>query len=304
LAISKNRAAQAPDSRDRAFHFFNHLFLLAAIAVILIPLIHVVSQSLSDPSAVLNGRVTLLPVEPTVSTYAYVMRDKDFLRGFANSALYTSAGTAIAVLITIMAAYPLSRQEFVGKRVLMGMIAFTMIFEGGMIPLYIVQRNLHLVDTMWAIILQHVFSAFNIIIAKTFFTTNIPTEMYEAAEIDGADDFTIFFRIVIPLSKSIMAVMVLIFALFFWNNYFDALIYFNTAEKYPLQLVLRNIVTSAQVQSRMVELTGVVGSNQMLALTESLKYVTTVCASIPVLLLYPFIQKHFQKGLMVGTVKG
>jgi ABC-type glycerol-3-phosphate transport system permease component len=300
----KKKRVLTLDRRDRVFHVINNFFLLIMIVAIAIPLLHVISQSLSDPSAVLNGRVVLTPIQPTISTYIYVLNDKNIMNGYANSILYTVVGTVIGVIITILAAYPISRKELVGGKFILGAFTLTMVFGGGIIPTYLVVRDLDLIDSIWALVLPNAFNAFNILIARTFFINNIPTELYEAAEIDGSSDLNTFFKIVIPLSGSIIAVMVLFNAVGLWNLYFDALIYLSSSDKYPLQLVLRNIMTSAQVQSQMVEATGVVGSNQMLALTEALKYTTIVCASIPVLILYPFIQKHFQKGVMMGTLKG
>ncbi|MDR2657967.1 MAG: carbohydrate ABC transporter permease [Oscillospiraceae bacterium] len=292
------------DSRDRWFHLVNYVLLGLCILIIAIPLLHVISQSLSSPSDVLNGRVTFLPVNFTASTYGYVLRDKNIMSGYKNSLYYMTVGTLISVTLTILAAYPLARRDLFGRKALLFLFTFTMLFGGGMIPTYLIVRQLKLIDSIWALVLPNAINAYNIIIARTFFQTSIPTELYEAAEIDGASDTLVFFRVVMPLSASIVAVMVLFNAISLWNVYFDALIYLNTSSKYPLQMVLRNIMMSAQVQSAMVEATGKVASAEMLALTEALKYTTIVCASLPVLALYPFIQKHFTKGIMIGTLKG
>lgn len=303
--IAHNRPVHVKlDARDKWFHTINFIFLGLCIIIIAIPLLHVVSQSLSSPSDVLNGRVTFVPVNFTVKTYGYVLRDKNIMSGYRNSLYYMAVGTAIFVTLTILAAYPLSRRDLFGRKTLLFLFTFTMLFGGGMIPTYLVVRQLKLLDSIWALVLPNAISAYNIIIARTFFQTSIPGELYEAAEIDGASDTLVFFRVVLPLSASIIAVMVLFNAVWLWNMYFDALIYLNTSSKYPLQMVLRNIMTSAQVQSAMVEATGKVASTEMLALTEALKYTTIVCASVPVLALYPFIQKHFTKGIMIGTLKG
>lgn len=289
---------------DKIYHAFNYFFLGLAIVLVSIPLINVISQSISDPSAVLNGKVTFLPVGFTLETYGYVFRDKSIMSGYANSILYTVVYTVIGVILTICAAYPLARKNLYGRKTIMFLFVFTMMFNGGMIPTYLVVRDLGLIDTIWAFVLPNAISAYNIIIARTFFMTTIPEELYEAAEIDGSSDMRTFLRIVLPLSKSIVAVMVLFFAVYIWNCYFEALIYINSKDKYPLTMVLRSIMTSAQMQSQMIQATGQVRSQDMLGLTESLKYATIVCASLPVLALYPIIQKHFTKGLMLGTVKG
>jgi putative aldouronate transport system permease protein len=286
------------------FNLVNNLFLLLCVLTVAVPLVNVLSQSLSSPAAVLNGKVTLIPVDFTVKSYGYVFHNNSIMTGYANSILYTAVGTAIAVAMTILAAYPLTRKKLHGQKFFLFLFTFTMLFGGGMIPTYLVVKGMGMIDTMWALIIPNAISVYNMIIARTFFMNTIPNELYEAAEIDGANEFTVFFRIVIPLSSSILAVLTLFYAVGLWNMYFDALIYINTASKYPLQLVLRSIMTSARVQSQMVQATGAVQSTEMLALTESLKYTTIVCASLPVLALYPFIQKHFTRGVMIGTLKG
>lgn len=289
---------------DRIFHVCNDLFLFICLVIVIIPLLNVVSQSISDPSAVLNGKVTLLPVDFTLKTYGYVFHDKSILTGYSNSILYTVTGTLISVFLTLLAAYPLTRKNLPGKKILMFLFTFTMLFGGGMIPTYLLVKNLGMIDSMFALIIPNALSVYNMVVARTFFMSTIPNELYEAAEIDGANDFVVFGKIVLPLSKSIIAVLTLFYAVSLWNMYFDALIYINTATRYPLQLVLRNIMTSARIQSSIVQATGVVQSSDMMAITEALKYATIVCASVPVLILYPFIQKHFTRGVMIGTLKG
>jgi ABC-type glycerol-3-phosphate transport system permease component len=292
------------DTRDKVFHAVNYVFLGLCIITVMIPLLHVLSQSLSSPSDVLNGRVTFVPVNFTATTYGYVLRDKNIMTGYKNSLYYMAVGTSISVALTILAAYPLARGDLFGRKVFLFLFTFTMMFGGGMIPTYLVVRQLGMIDTIWALVMPNAINAYNIIIARTFFQTTIPTELYEAAEIDGASDTLVFMKVVLPLSASIIAVISLLNAVALWNMYFDALIYLNSAAKYPLQMVLRNIMTSAQMQSAMVEASGKVASTEMLALTEALKYTTIVCASVPVLALYPFIQKHFTKGIMIGSLKG
>lgn len=304
MSKKKNSNKIKLDSRDKVFHVFNNIVLAFSLLIVAIPLLNIISQSVSEPSAVLNGRVTFLPVGFSLRTYQYVFADKGIMMGYLNSIIQTVVGTIIGVVLTILAAYPLARKGLYGRRVILFLFTFTMLFNGGMIPTFLVVRDLHLLDTMWAIILPNAISAYNIIIARTFFETTLPEEIYEAAEIDGAGDIVTFVKIVLPISKSVIAVMVLFFAVYIWNLYFEPLIYLDSSSKYPLQMVLRNIMTSAQVQGSMVQATGQVQNTDMLAMTESLKYATIVCASIPVLLLYPFIQKHFTKGIMIGTVKG
>ncbi len=287
------------------FHVLNNLFLTLCLIIVAVPLVIVLSQSISDPSAVLNGRVTLMPVGFTLKTYTYVFADRMIMTGYVNSIIYTVIGTAIAVFLTVCASYALSVKSLRGGRFILLLFTFTMIFSGGMIPTYLQIRSLKMIDTLWAIILPNAVSAYNLIIARTFFMNTIPGEIYESAEIDGASDMGMFVRIALPLSGSIIAIMALFYAVGLWNVYFDALIYLNSSDKYPLQMVLRNIMSNAQIQSQMVESTGsTVKNTEMMALTEALKYATIVCASVPMLILYPFIQKHFTKGLMIGSIKG
>lgn len=289
---------------DRVFSACNYIFLLLCLLVVAFPLLNVLSESFSDPSAVLNGQVMLFPVGFTFKTYTYVFRNHSIMSGYLNSFVYTILGTLASLALTIMAAYPLSRKTLYGRGPILFLFTFTMLFGGGMIPTYLLIKDLHMIDTLWALIIPNALSVYNMIIARTFFMTTIPNELYEAAEMDGASDMVVFFKIVLPLSKSILAILVLFYAVGIWNMYFDALLYINTPDKYPLQLVLRNIMTSAQSQNDMVKATGVVQSTDMLAITEALKYATIVCASVPVLAMYPFIQKHFTKGVMIGTLKG
>ncbi len=290
--------------QDRIFHLLNGILMVLCAFCILIPLVNVISSSVSNPSDVLNGRVTLLPVHFSIKSYLYVFKDNSIASGYLHSILYTVLGTLIAVAMTILAAYPLSRKSLKGRKVFLAFFMFTMFFSGGLIPTYIVVKNLHMLNTMWSVIIPNCLSVYNIIIARTFFNEQIPGELYEAAEIDGANDYDVFFRIVLPLSKAIIAVMALFYAVGLWNMYFDAVLYLNSYDKYPLQVILRNIMNNAQIQASMVEATGKVTSTDSLAITESLKYTTIVCASVPMLLLYPFVQKYFTKGVMIGSLKG
>lgn len=290
--------------QDRIFHFINAVFLILCAFIILIPLVNVLSSSFSSPSDVLNGKVTFFPVNFSLESYTFVFKDNTIVSGYLHSILYTALGTLISVTMTILAAYPLSRKFLKGRRAFLSFFMFTMFFSGGLIPTYIVVKNLHMLDTIWSVIVPNCLSVYNIIIARTFFNEQIPVELYEAAEIDGANDNHVFFKIVLPLSKAIIAVMALFYAVGLWNMYFDAVLYLNSYDKYPLQVILRNIMNNAQIQANMVEATGRLSNTDSLAITESLKYTTIVCASVPMLLLYPFVQKYFTKGIMIGSLKG
>ncbi len=287
---------------DKAFMVVNTVFLLLSLVVVLVPLVNVVAQSLSAPSEVIAGRVSFWPKKPTLMAYEEIFRSRLLLNGYANSIQYTFFGTLINVVMTVMCAYPLSRKDFVGSKFLMGLFVFTMIFIAPLIPTYLNIRSLNLLDTIWAMILPGAISAYNMVIARTFFMNTIPDEMLEAADLDGASDMQVLFRLVLPLSKSIMAVLVLFYAVGHWNSYFEAFIYLNSESKLPLQVVLRNILANAKMIEQMANAT--VEQSQRLALVEVLKYAVIVFGSLPVILLYPFVQKHFVKGVMIGSVKG
>ncbi|MDR1542621.1 MAG: carbohydrate ABC transporter permease [Clostridiales bacterium] len=289
---------------DRIFHAFNYIFLLFCFLVVAVPLANIVSQSLSSPPAVYAGRVFLLPVEPSLNGYARIAGNQTIARGFANSVCVTALGTAISLVLTIMAAYPLSRKALRGRKLFMWLFTFTMLFNAGLIPNYLLLQSLGMIDSLWALMIPNAVGAWNVIIARTFFETTMPDELYDAADIDGCSDFGVFTRIVLPLSKPIIAIMILFYAVGIWNSYFDPMIYLQTQEKFPLQLVLRNIMTSSILQASMTNVSAARENSAQLAMIEVMKYAVIVLSSLPLLLLYPFIQKHFVKGIMIGAVKG
>ena len=223
--------------------------------------------------------------------------------GYLNSIVYTVSGTALSIALTLLAAYPLSRDDFRGKKFFTVLFVFTMMFNGGLIPTYLLVKNLNLTDTMWAVILPTAVSAYNMIVARTFFKQSIPKEMLEAAEIDGCTDFRFFCKIVLPLSAPIVAVLCLWVAVGLWNSYFNPMIYINSESKYPLQLVLRKILLMSQVDFTAASVDPEkLAKNQYLS--EMLKYGTIVISSLPLMIIYPFVQKYFVKGVMIGSVKG
>ncbi len=290
--------------KDLAFDIINNIFLFFCLVVIALPLLNVVSQSISNPLSVLNGKVFLLPVKPTLRAYEHIIRNSSLISSFLNSVFYAVFGTVISVSLTIMAAYPLSRKSLAGRGIIQFIFVFTMLFSGGMIPTYLIVQGLGLIDTRWALLLPNAVGVWFVIVARTFFQSTVPVELYDSAEIDGAGDLRTFFKIVLPLSIPIVAVLVLFYAVEIWNRYFEALIYLNSGDKYPLQLVLRNILKSSEMQSALIQASGKVPDEERMALTEVLKYAVIVFASIPVMVLYPFIQRHFTKGLLIGTLKG
>ncbi|WP_274365907.1 carbohydrate ABC transporter permease [Paenibacillus thermotolerans] len=279
-----------------------YVFLILSLIVVAYPLIYIVSSSFSSSSAVISGKVWLFPVEPTLRGYEAVFQNPQIVKGYGNSLFYTVFGTLLNVIMTITAAYPLSRKDFHGRNLITALFVFTMLFSGGLIPYYLTVKELGLLDTRWAMIVPGALSVWQVIIARTFFQTSIPTELTEAAHMDGCGDFKFLLRIVLPLSKPIIAVLVLMYAIGHWNAYFDALIFLKTADLYPLQIVLRNILILNSVDATMIKDVDELAERQ--GLKELLKYSLIVVASAPVLMLYPFVQQHFVKGLLIGSVKG
>ena len=286
---------------DRVFMFFNASILLVITVAILLPLIFIVSASFSSSEAVIAGRVSLWPVDFSLQGYQTIFEHKKVWDGFGNSLFYTVFGTIFNVFMTIIAAYPLSRDDLVGRRVITIAFIFTMLFSGGLIPTYMVVRDLGLLNTRAAMILPTGIGIFNLLITITFFRTTIPPELIEAARIDGANDFRTFGSIILPLARPIIAVLALFYAVSHWNSYFSALIYLKDQELFPLQIVLREILIENSIDASMlIDIEDLVARE---GLRELLKYSLIVVASVPVLILYPFVQRHFVKGMMIGSVK-
>ena len=286
---------------DRIFDGVIYTILGLLTASYLYILIFTVSASFSDPNAVYSGRVILWPVDFTLQGYERVFQEKMLWIGYRNSIVYMTAGTLISTMLTITGAYALSRRDLPGRNIITGLLVFTMFFSGGIIPLYLIVRSLKLLDTMWALILPGAISMSNLIIARTFFANNIPTGLLDAARIDGCNNIRFFFRIALPLSKPIIAVIALYYAIGLWNDYFNAMIYIKTRTSYPLQLFLREILISSQTSSAM---TGDVLEQELLAqLQEIIKYTLIVVGSVPLLVIYPFLQKYFVQGVMIGSLK-
>lgn len=287
---------------DRTFSVVNTLLLIFALLIVALPILYVIAQSLSSPQEVIAGRVLFWPRRITLIAYKEIFRSKMLLSGYKNSILYTFTGTVVNVVMTVVCAYPLSRKDFVGRKQIMRLFVFTMIFSAPLIPSFINVRNLGMLNSIWAIIIPGAISAYNMVIARTFFMSNIPDEMIEAADLDGASDMQILIRLVLPLSKAVIAVLVLFYAVGHWNSYFDAFIYLSSEDKLPLQVILRNILANAKMIEEMADAT--VEQSERMALVEVLKYAVIVFGSLPVLILYPFVQKYFVKGIMIGSVKG
>ena len=286
---------------DRIFDILNYVFLTLCLLIVAYPLYFIVIASVSDPTAVYAGKVILWPARFTLEGYQRILDYESFFTGYRNTVIYTVVGTTVNVLITIPGAYALSRKDLVGRNFFMMGVTFTMIFSGGLIPTYLLVISLNLYNTMWALILPVAVSAWNLIVARTFFQQTIPDELLEAATLDGAGNTQFFLRVVLPLSKSIIAVMVLFYAVNHWNSYFNALIYLKSAEKYPLQLALRNILFENSLGD-MVEDASTLALQQRLG--DLIKYGIIIASSLPLLILYPFLQRFFIQGVMIGAVKG
>lgn len=294
------------NTKDRFFKFLVYCFLTFALLIVLYPLIYIISASVSDPTYVNSGKMWLLPKGFTLEGYKLIFEDNSIWRGYLNTIFYTILGTSINLAITIPAAYALARRDLVGRNIIMGLFVLTMFFSGGLIPTYLVVKNLGIIDTIWAMVLPNAAAIWNIIVARVFFQVTIPQDLEDAATIDGATNFKMFFKVVLPLSAPIIAVMALFYGVGHWNGYFNALIYLSDRKLYPLQLVLREILvlqsmdpTNASVSKSMAE-----AMHSKAKLAAVIKYGVMIVSSLPVIMIYPLLQRHFVKGVMIGSLKG
>lgn len=298
--IAKNRISTSRD--DLVYYIISGFIMSVLLVMALYPMVFVLSASFSSGDAVSSGKVILWPVELNLEGYKTVFRNNDILRAYWNTLLYTAVGTLINVSMALITAYPLSRRDLRGRGFLMLIFTFTMFFSGGMIPSYINISNLHLMNTFWVMVLPGALSVYNMIVTRTFIQTSIPYEMLEAASIDGCNDTKYFFSFVLPLSKAIIAVNTLFSAVNHWNAYFNAMIYLNDRDKLPLQNIMRELLVLNEMN-----LSDLVDPEQALLMLNSvavLKYALIVVATVPILCAYPFAQKYFVKGVMIGSVKG
>lgn len=291
-----------PMNSDTVLDIVITVILVVVGCIVAYPLINVLASSFSSAEAVTGGKVWLWPVDFNIEGYKAVFRTNDVLIGYANSLLYTVVGTCINIVMTLLAAYPLSRRDMPGQGFFSLMFTFTMIFSGGMIPNYILIRDLGFLNTIWAMVIPGAITVHNMIITRTFMVNSIPKEMLEAAQIDGANDIQYFFKMVLPLSGSVIAVITLYYAVAHWNAYLNAFMYLSDRKRYPLQIFLRDILISNKVENEM--LIDEFGNMATQGLGDLLKYSLIIVAMVPVLLIYPLVQKHFVKGVMVGAVKG
>ena len=293
------KSVRKKSAGDRFFYTINAVFLVFLAAIILYPIYFIIIASISDPDAVLGGQVFLYPVRITFEGFRKVFQRRDIWTGYLNTIWYTLATVVLSLFVTIPAGWALSRKQTPLRKFWMVFFIIPMFFGGGLIPFYNVMSSLHLVNSAWAVILPAILSVWNLFMTKTFFESSIPEGLLEAARIDGAGKFRTFISIVIPLAKPIIAVMALYYAVGQWNSYFNAMIFLQDEKKYPLQLVLKEILIASE--------STVGGSGetilQQYRLANQLKYVSVIVSSIPVLCLYPFVQKYFAQGVMLGSLK-
>lgn len=275
--------------------------LIFIMVVILVPVLFIIASSFSDAKAVSAGRVFLWPVDFSLAGYQVIFQSPNIVRAFANSVAYTAVGTVVSVSLTLLAGYPLSRTDLRIRGGVMFLFTVTMFFSGGMIPTYLVVSKLKLVDSFWAMILPSAMGVWNVILIKTYIQSSIPGEIYESASIDGCSDWKYFIQMVIPLSKPIIAVMILLYAVGKWNDFFSGLLYLNDVNKQPLQLLLRNILVTNDAAGMQLSLTEQMNRQELKTL---LQYSLIIVSSVPVMILYPFIQKYFVKSIMMGSIKG
>ena len=300
---SKHSTAIKHSSSDRIYYFFNYVLLGVILIIVAYPIILVVSSSISNPDAVTRGEVKFWPVGFSLEGYKAVFKDPMIITGYLNSLYYLVVGTSVNILMTILAAYPLSRKDLVGRRPLLFIFSFTMFFSGGLIPSYLLVNQLGLYNSPLAIIIPSAMSVYQVIVMRTFFQTTIPGELLESAQIDGCTNFSFLWRVVIPLSGPIIAVTALFYGVANWNSYFNALIYLNDTSLYPLQLVLRQILVMNDVSFEMLA-QDPAAMQVKLQLIELIKYAVIVVSNIPLVIAYPFVQKYFVKGVMIGSLKG
>lgn len=286
---------------DKTFDIINHIFLGVVLIIVFYPLWFILIASFSDPAAVASGNVYLLPKEFNIDGYLKVFQNKKIWLGYRNSIFYTILGTGINLGFTLPAAYGLSKKSLPGQGFIMGFITFTMFFSGGLIPSYLLMDNLGLNNTIWALVLPGAVSVYNLIVTRSYMSSSIPLELEEAAQLDGCSEFQLFFKIALPLSKPIIGVILLMYAVGHWNSYFNALIYIRDQALYPLQVILRDLLIQTEQAASMG---GDASVMELQRVADMLKYGVIVVSSLPVLCLYPFVQKYFEKGMMIGSLKG
>ena len=307
-----NKAATAPVMNkpmkirgtrgDRIFNGIAYVVISLLTMIVLVPMINVVSSSFSSAAAINGGKVLLWPVEATLENYKIILGYESVWLGYRNTIFYTVGGTLINVFMTLICAYPLARKGLPHKGFFTFLFSFTMMFSGGMIPSYLLMRDLHLLNTRWALILPGAMAVYQMVVTRTFIQSTIPTELLEATQVDGCSDFRFFFQFVLPLSKAVIAVIALQYAIAHWNDYFHAFLYLSDDELYPLQITLRKILIMSQIANSEIDDPELAAA--MVGMADLMKYALIVVASAPIMCIYPFIQKYFVQGVMIGSLKG
>jgi len=287
------------DKKDHAFNTLIYVLSVIFLILILIPLLFVLANSFSDYNLVFEGKVSLWPKNFSFEVYQVVLANPSIKRGFFNSILYTVIGTIISLALTLSSAYVLARKDFHSRHFFAILFLIPMFFSGGMIPTYLIVDRLNMINTIWGFIIPGCLSIWNVLVTRTFMVQSVPWELIEAAKLDGCDDFTLFFKIVLPLCIPIIAIMTLFYAVGYWNSYFNSLLYLTDPSLYPLQRILSDIIISSDISS-MGTGGGLDSQGRMI---EAIKYVTIVVSSAPILLLYPLLGKYFEKGMLVGSLK-
>ena len=297
----KQKKAKRLSTSDYIFNIIVYSFSIMILLAVVYPVYFIIIASFSDPYAVSGGKVWFYPVGFTLDGYKELLRHNDIWRGYWNTILYTVVGTFIGLAVNIPAAYALSRKDLFGRNAIMFLFVFTMFFNGGLIPTFLTIKDFHLYNTFWVMVLPFSVSVYNIIVARTFFSTSISPDLWDAARIDGCGNLRYFFKIVLPLSKAILSVIGLWTAVGQWNSYFNALIYLKDTRLYPLQIILRDILIINNVQSAL----GTGEAAQIaLRLANLMRYSIIIVSTVPIMILYPFVQKYFNQGVMIGAVKG
>ena len=304
MTVKQTNKIRKNSTADMVYIVITEVILWFMLVIILIPLVYIVSSSFSSPEAVGNGWVYLWPVDFSLKGYAAVFTTEKVWIGFRNSIFYTVVGTFINIVVTMLAAYPLSRRDLKGRGVVTVIFTFTMLFSGGMIPTYLLVRDLRMTNTVWAMLIPGAMSVYNVIIARTYIQSSIPFDLYESASLDGCTDDRYLISVVLPLAKPIIAVLVLWYAVGHWNQYFNAMIYLRDSNLLPLQIVLRNFLIVEDMNDSSLATMSMEEYMDKLYLKNLYQYSLIVIASAPVMMLYPFIQKHFVKGIMLGSLKG
>ncbi len=286
---------------DRVFQIIATTIVVLLVIIVLFPLLNVVAASFSSGKAVNAGRVLFWPVEFTLDNYRTVLKYGSVWLGYRNTIFYTVTGTIISVILSLFCAYPLAQKRFSGRKFFSKLLLFTMVFSGGMIPTYMVVRDLKILNSIWAVLLPAAVSYYNVVIMRNFIETTIPVELEESTRVDGCTPFRYFISFVLPLSKPIIAVIAMYYAVAQWNDYFNAFLYLNEKNLYPLQLFLREILVSSKFSAADLDPETVAAIQ---GLADTLKYVIIVVSTLPLMCIYPFVQKHFVKGVMIGSVKG